>query len=81
MLLYQDAVRGNQELRRQIISSQDSFGKIFRVTQQLDVTEPCEVFFKAVKVLGRLHFAQREVDALRELINCGRPDWHVLFDL
>lgn len=52
--LYQDAVRGNQELRRQIISSQDSFGKIFRVTQQLDVTEPREVFFKAVKVLGEL---------------------------
>lgn len=52
--IYQDAVRGNQELRRQIISSQDSFGKIFRVTQQLDVTEPREVFFKAVKVLGEL---------------------------
>ena len=52
--LYQDAVRGNQELRRQIISSQDSFGKIFHVTQQLDVTEPREVFSKAVKVLGEL---------------------------
>ena len=52
--LYQDAVQGNQELRRQIISSQDSFGKIFRVTQQLDVTEPREVFYKAVKVLEEL---------------------------
>lgn len=30
---------------------------------------------------GRLHFTPQEVDALRELINCGQPDWHALFDL
>ena len=49
--LYQETVRRNQELRRQIVSSQDSFGKIFRATQELDVAQPKEVFFKAVKVL------------------------------
>ena len=52
--LYQETVRRNQELRRQIVSSRDSFGKIFRATQELDVAQPKEVFFKAVKVLEEL---------------------------
>ena len=52
--LYKDTVQRNQELRRQIVSSQDSFGKIFRVTQELDVVDPKEVFLRAIKVLEEL---------------------------
>lgn len=52
--LYQDTTNRNQVLQRQIVTSQDSFGKIFRVTQELDVTEPKEVFLKAIGVLEEL---------------------------
>lgn len=52
--LYKDTLQRNQELRRQIVSSQDSFGKIFRVTQELDVVDPKEVFLRAIKVLEEL---------------------------
>lgn len=51
-----------------------------------NVTEVHEVFLdEALKVQdnGRLnqHFSEEEVEALRQLMDCGKPDWEILFHL
>ncbi len=52
--LYHDMRLVRDELQTQIIHSEDSFGKIFSILQELDTLKPEEVFAKAVNVLERL---------------------------
>jgi len=42
------------EYRQQILNSRDSFGKIFRITQQLDVISPHLVFLQAMSVVEEI---------------------------
>lgn len=51
-----------------------------------NVTEVCEVFLDdalKLKDTGILdyRFSEREVEALRMLMDCGRPEWEALFEL
>ena len=52
--LFLEAQQERQEYRQQIISSQDSFGKIFRITRQLDVISPHLVFVQAMSVIEEI---------------------------
>jgi len=52
--LFLEAQQEKQEYRQQIITSQDSFGKIFRVTRQLDVISPHLVFVQAMSVIEEI---------------------------
>lgn len=49
--LYQDTLQDKRKYKKQIMGSRDSFGKIFEVTRQLDVTRPQEVFAKSIQVM------------------------------
>ena len=44
--LYTDIFNERRELKKQIIGSKDSFGKIFDVTRNLDTVEPRELYLK-----------------------------------
>lgn len=50
-ILYQDVVKEKRELKKQILGSRDSFGKIFDITRQLDSVKPEEVFLTAVQIM------------------------------
>ncbi len=52
--LYHDMRTVRDELQSQIMQSEDSFGKIFSIVQELDTLKPEEVFAKAITVLERL---------------------------
>lgn len=52
--LYHDMRDVKEELQNQIVNSEDSFGKIFSIVQELDTLKPEEVFAKAVRVLEKL---------------------------
>lgn len=52
--LYRDVRDVRDELQNQIINSEDSFGKIFSIVQELNTLKPEEVFGKAVVVMERL---------------------------
>lgn len=49
--LYRDAFLEKKELKRQILGSKDSFGKIFEVTRRLDSINPQEIFMKTIYVM------------------------------
>lgn len=49
--LYQDTLEDKQMFRRQILGRRDSFGKIYTVTQQLDMLQPQEIYRKTVQVM------------------------------
>ncbi len=49
--LYRDTLREKKEYKKQIIGSQDSFGKIFNITRQLDVVLPQEILIKTIQVM------------------------------
>ena len=49
--LYQDTLEDKQLFRRQILGRRDSFGKIYTVTQQLDMLQPQEIYRKTVQVM------------------------------
>ena len=49
--LYQDTLKDKQSFRRQILGRRDSFGKIYTVTQQLDMLQPQEIYRKTVQVM------------------------------
>lgn len=49
--LYRDTLQDKKEYKKQIIGSQDSFGKIFDITKQLDVVRPQEIFIKTIHVM------------------------------
>ncbi|MBQ4527209.1 MAG: HD domain-containing protein [Clostridia bacterium] len=44
--LYTDNFNEKRELKKQIIGSKDSFGKIFDITKQLDTAEPTKLYLK-----------------------------------
>ncbi len=52
--LYGDTLHDKKEYKKQIMGSQDSFGKIYDVTRQLDVVHPQEMFLKVTQVLEKL---------------------------
>ena len=47
--LYQDTFNEKRELKKQIIGSKDSFGKIFDVTRNLDTVEPHKLYLKIME--------------------------------
>lgn len=49
--LYRDTLKDKQLFRRQILGRRDSFGKIYTVTQQLDMLQPQEIYRKTVQVM------------------------------
>lgn len=49
--LYQDTLKDKRLFRRQILGRRDSFGKIYTVTQQLDMLQPQEIYRKTVQVM------------------------------
>lgn len=49
--LYQDTLEDKQMFRRQILGRRDSFGKIYTVTQKLDMLQPQEIYRKTVQVM------------------------------
>ena len=52
--LFLEAQQEKHEYRQQIISSEDSFGKIFRITQQLDVISPHLIYMHAMSVIEEI---------------------------
>lgn len=52
--LYRDMRNVRDELQSQIVNTEDSFGKIFSIVQELNTLKPDEVFAKAIIVLERL---------------------------
>jgi len=44
--LYNDTFQEKRDLKKQIIGSKDSFGKIFDITRSLDTVEPRELYLK-----------------------------------
>lgn len=52
--MYHDVLSDKREYKKQIVSSKDSFGKIFEVTQRLNVTHEKEVFIQAVDILEKV---------------------------
>lgn len=52
--LYLSAVRDKKKLRRQILGSRDSFGKIYNVIRQLDSARPQKIFLRSIHVLEEL---------------------------
>ncbi len=52
--LYHDAIEDKRAYKRQIVGRHDSFGKIFAVTQELDVLNPREIYRKCCELLGEI---------------------------
>ena len=52
--LYEDTFQEKRELRKQIIGSKDSFGKIFDVTRKLDAVEPQALYLKIIEIFEDL---------------------------
>lgn len=52
--LYHDAIEDKRAYKRQIVGRHDSFGKIFAVTQELDVLNPCDIYRKCCELLGEI---------------------------
>lgn len=52
--LYLNTVKDKKELRRQILGSRDSFGKIYDVIRKLDSTRPQKIFMRSIHVLEEL---------------------------
>lgn len=49
-----DAIEDKRAYRRQIVGRHDSFGKIFAVTQELDVLNPRDIYRKCCELLGEI---------------------------
>ena len=54
MRLYHDAIEDKRAYKRQIVGRHDSFGKIFAVTQELDVLNPRDIYRKCCELLGEI---------------------------
>ena len=52
--LYHDAIEDKRAYRRQIVGRHDSFGKIFAVTQELDVLNPRDIYRKCCELLREI---------------------------
>ncbi len=47
--LYEDTNREKRDLKKQIIGSKDSFGKIFDITRRLDTVEPRQLYLRIME--------------------------------
>lgn len=47
--IYNDTFREKRDLKKQIIGSKDSFGKIFDITKRLDTVEPRELYLRIME--------------------------------
>lgn len=52
--LYHDAIEDKRAYKRQIVGRHDSFGKIFAVTQELDVLNPRDIYRKCCELLDEI---------------------------
>ena len=52
--LYHDAIEDKRAYKRQIVGRHDSFGKIFAVTQELDVLNPRDIYRKCCELMGEI---------------------------
>ena len=52
--LYRDAIEDKRAYKRQIVGRHDSFGKIFAVTQELDVLNPRDIYRKCCELIGEI---------------------------
>lgn len=52
--LYHDAIEDKRAYKRQIVGRHDSFGKIFAVTQELDLLNPRDIYRKCCELLGEI---------------------------
>ncbi|MGG1662610.1 NAD-dependent epimerase/dehydratase family protein [Brevibacillus sp. NRS-1366] len=52
--IYNDVLVVKEELQQQIVNSEDSFGKIYSITKELDSLEPERVLQRSVKVLEKI---------------------------
>lgn len=52
--LYHDAIEDKRAYKQQIVGRHDSFGKIFAVTQELDVLNPRDIYRKCCELLGEI---------------------------
>lgn len=52
--LYHDDIEDKRAYKRQIVGRHDSFGKIFAVTQELDVLNPRDIYRKCCELLGEI---------------------------
>ena len=46
--IYDDTLREKRDLKKQIIGSKDSFGKIFDITRKLDTVEPQQLYLRII---------------------------------
>lgn len=66
--LYHDAIEDKRTYKHQIVGRQDSFGKIFAVTQELDVLNPRDIYRKCCELMGEI----LENDSVADLSRFGR---------
>lgn len=52
--LCHDAIEDKRTYKRQIVGRHDSFGKIFAVTQELDVLNPRDIYRKCCELMGEI---------------------------
>lgn len=52
--LYHDATEDKRTYKRQIVERHDSFGKIFAVTQELDVLNPRDIYRKCCELMSEI---------------------------
>lgn len=52
--LYEDTLRDKKELKKQIISSKDSFGKIFDITRKLNTVAPQQLYLKIIETFEEI---------------------------
>ncbi len=52
--IYNDTFREKRDLKKQIIGSKDSFGKIFDITKKLDTVEPRELYLRIMETFENI---------------------------
>ena len=52
--IYEDTLREKKELKKQIISSKDSFGKIFDITRRLNTVAPQQLYLRIIETFEEI---------------------------
>lgn len=52
--IYEDAYKEKRDLKKQIIGSKDSFGKIFDITRKLDTVEPQRLYLRIMETFEEI---------------------------
>lgn len=52
--IYEDTLRDKKELKKQIISSKDSFGKIFDITRRLNTVAPQQLYLRIIETFEEI---------------------------